>query len=86
MNGAGYDHQQPWRQVMRIHAVQFQPGLSVAEFIERDGAEVERYRALSRWRWPKVVAARSVRAAVVRASAAPGRTATRAEPAAARPA
>lgn len=37
---------------MGINVVQFQPGLSMAEFIERYGTEAKCYRALYRWRWP----------------------------------
>ncbi|PPT74983.1 hypothetical protein XthCFBP4691_19835 [Xanthomonas theicola] len=37
---------------MSINAAQFQPGVSMAEFIERYGAQGKCYRALSRWRWP----------------------------------
>jgi len=37
---------------MSINTVQFQPGLSMAEFIERYGTEVKCYRALYQWRWP----------------------------------
>lgn len=38
---------------MSINAVQFQLGLSMAEFIERYGTEAKCYRALYKWRWPK---------------------------------
>jgi len=38
---------------MSINLVQFQPGLSMAEFIQRYGTEAKCYRALYRWRWPK---------------------------------
>lgn len=37
---------------MSINTVQFQPGLSMAEFIERYGTEARCYRALYKWRWP----------------------------------
>lgn len=38
---------------MSINAVQFQPGLSLTEFMEHYGTEAKCYRALYRWRWPK---------------------------------
>jgi transposase-like protein len=38
---------------MSINTVQFQPGLSMAEFIECYGTEAKCYRALYKWRWPK---------------------------------
>ena len=38
---------------MSINIVQFQPGLSMAEFIQTYGTEAKCYRALYRWRWPK---------------------------------
>jgi hypothetical protein len=38
---------------MGINVVQFQPGLSMSEFVERYGAEAKCYRALYRWRRPK---------------------------------
>lgn len=38
---------------MSINSVQFQPGLSMNEFILRYGTEAKCYRALYRWRWPK---------------------------------
>lgn len=37
---------------MSINTVQFQPGLSMAEFIHRYGTEAKCYRALYQWRWP----------------------------------
>lgn len=37
---------------MGINVVQFQPGLSMAEFIAQYGTEAKCYRALYRWRWP----------------------------------
>lgn len=37
---------------MGINIVQFQPGLLMAEFIDRYGIEAKCYRALYRWRWP----------------------------------
>ena len=38
---------------MSINTVQFQPGLSMAEFIGSYGTEAKCYRALYRWRLPK---------------------------------
>ncbi|ABJ90024.1 putative transposase [Xanthomonas oryzae pv. oryzae KACC 10331] len=38
---------------MGINLVQFQPGLSLSEFMDRYGTEAKCYRALYRWRWPK---------------------------------
>jgi len=38
---------------MSINTVQFQPGLSMAEFIARYGTEAKCHRALYKWRWPK---------------------------------
>lgn len=38
---------------MGINVVQFQSGLSMADFFERYGTEAKCYRALYRWRWPK---------------------------------
>lgn len=38
---------------MSINTVQFQPGLSMAEFMTRYGTEAKCYRALYRWRWPQ---------------------------------
>ncbi|ALZ71216.1 transposase [Xanthomonas oryzae pv. oryzae] len=38
---------------MGINIVQFQPGLSLSEFMDRYGTEAKCYRALYRWRWPK---------------------------------
>ncbi|XUP36991.1 IS1595 family transposase (plasmid) [Xanthomonas axonopodis pv. vasculorum] len=38
---------------MGINIVQFQPGLSLTEFVDRYGTEAKCYRALYRWRWPK---------------------------------
>lgn len=38
---------------MGINPVQFQPGLSMAEFIASYGTEAKCYRALYRWRWPQ---------------------------------
>ncbi len=38
---------------MSINRVQFQPGLSMAEFIRRYGTQAKCYRALYRWRWPQ---------------------------------
>lgn len=38
---------------MSINAVQFQPGLSLPEFVKRYGTEAKCYRALYRWRWPQ---------------------------------
>lgn len=38
---------------MGINMVQFQPGLSMSEFMDRYGTEAKCYRALYRWRWPK---------------------------------
>lgn len=38
---------------MSINTVQFQQGLSMAEFIARYGTEAKCYRALYQWRWPK---------------------------------
>jgi len=38
---------------MSINAVQFQPGMSMSEFMDRYGTEAKCYRALYRWRWPK---------------------------------
>jgi len=37
---------------MSINPVQFQPGLSMAEFIARYGTEAKCYRALYKWRPP----------------------------------
>lgn len=37
---------------MAMNAVQFQPGLSMTEFIQRYGTEAKCYRALYRARWP----------------------------------
>lgn len=37
---------------MSINLVQFQPGLSMVEFIERYGTEAKCYRAMYKWRWP----------------------------------
>lgn len=38
---------------MGINRVQFQPGLSISEFIHRYGTEAKCYRALYKWRWPE---------------------------------
>ena len=38
---------------MSINPVQFQPGLSMAEFIRSYGTEARCYRALYKWRWPQ---------------------------------
>lgn len=38
---------------MSINPIQFQPGLSMTEFIQRYGTEAKCYRALYQWRWPK---------------------------------
>ena len=38
---------------MGINRVQFQPGLSMSEFIHRYGTEAKCYRALYKWRWPE---------------------------------
>ena len=38
---------------MSINAVQFQPGLSMMEFVERYGTEAKCYRALYKTRWPQ---------------------------------
>ncbi|WP_244904239.1 transposase, partial [Enterobacter kobei] len=38
---------------MSINSVQFQAGLSMAEFIARYGTEAKCYRALYQWRWPQ---------------------------------
>ncbi len=38
---------------MSINLVQFQPGLSVVEFLQQYGTEAKCYRALYRTRWPK---------------------------------
>ncbi len=38
---------------MAINPIQFQPGLSMAGFIERYGTEAQCYRALYKTRWPK---------------------------------
>ena len=38
---------------MSIHAVQFQPGLSMAQFIDGYGTQAKCYRALYKWRWPE---------------------------------
>lgn len=38
---------------MSINPVQFQPGLSIAEFVACYGTEAKCYRALYRWRWPQ---------------------------------
>ncbi|OLH15155.1 transposase, partial [Xanthomonas oryzae] len=38
---------------MGINIVQFQPGLSLSEFMDRYGTEAKCYRVLYRWRWPK---------------------------------
>lgn len=38
---------------MAINRVQFQPGLSFAQFLEQYGTEAKCYRALYRARWPK---------------------------------
>ncbi|WP_341809025.1 IS1595 family transposase [Xanthomonas oryzae pv. oryzicola] len=38
---------------MGINLVQFHPGLSLSEFMDRYGTEAKCYRALYRWRWPK---------------------------------
>ncbi|KOR47119.1 transposase, partial [Xanthomonas oryzae] len=38
---------------MGINIVQFQPGLSLSEFVDRYRTEAKCYRALYRWRWPK---------------------------------
>lgn len=38
---------------MGINVVQFQPGLSLTEFMDRYGTEAKCYRALYRCRWPK---------------------------------
>ncbi|MCL1527201.1 IS1595 family transposase [Xanthomonas nasturtii] len=37
---------------MGINIVQFQPGLSMSEFVDGYGTEAKCYRALYRWRWP----------------------------------
>ena len=37
---------------MGINAVQFQPGLSLTQFMDRYGTEAKCYQALYRWRWP----------------------------------
>ncbi len=37
---------------MSMNSVQFQRGVSMAEFIDRYGTEAKCYRALYRWRWP----------------------------------
>jgi hypothetical protein len=39
--------------IIVINAIQFQKGLSMAEFIEQYGTEAKCYRALYRSRWPK---------------------------------
>ncbi|WP_146093676.1 transposase, partial [Xanthomonas hyacinthi] len=38
---------------MSINAVQFQPGLSMSEFIACYGTQAKCYRALYKWRWPQ---------------------------------
>ncbi|KLD73762.1 transposase, partial [Xanthomonas hyacinthi DSM 19077] len=38
---------------MSINAVQFQPGLSMSEFIACYGTEAKCHRALYKWRWPQ---------------------------------
>lgn len=38
---------------MSINAVQFQPGLSMVEFVQRYGTEAKCYRALYQHRWPQ---------------------------------
>ena len=38
---------------MGINRVQFQPGLSMSEFIHRYSTEAKCYRALYKWRWPE---------------------------------
>lgn len=37
---------------MSINKIQFQPGLSMMEYVERYGTEAKCYRALYKWRWP----------------------------------
>ena len=46
-------HLKPTWWVMPINAIQLQPGLSMAKFIERYGTEAKCYLAVYRWRWPK---------------------------------
>ncbi|HOC11957.1 MAG TPA: transposase, partial [Thermomonas sp.] len=38
---------------MAMNYVQFQPGLSMAQFIQQYGTEAKCYRALYRTRWPQ---------------------------------
>lgn len=38
--------------VIAMNRVQFQPGLTLAQFVERYGTEAKSYRALYKARWP----------------------------------
>ncbi|ACD58194.1 ISXo2 putative transposase [Xanthomonas oryzae pv. oryzae PXO99A] len=51
LDNAPSSRQRRWE--MGINLVQFQPGLSLSEFMDRYGTEAKCYRALYRWRWPK---------------------------------
>jgi hypothetical protein len=41
-----------WGEIMAMNRIQFQPGLSMPEFLKRDGTEAQCAAALEQARWP----------------------------------